>query len=87
MSRNDDRWTDLSSQNERVVQLSEPATSSAGRHSGAARSQWAALASQRERLVDDTDPEFLLAVSGDASSSHGRLSRASSGMRLVAGAA
>jgi len=82
MSRRDDRWADLSSQNERVVRLSEPAASSAGCHSGVARPQWAALASQRERLVDDTDPEFLLAVSSDPSSSH-----ASSGMRLVAGAA
>ena len=77
MSGRDARWTDLSSQNERVVQLSEPAAGSAGCHSGAARSRWAALASQSERLVDLTDPEFQLAGSSDAST----------GMRLVAGAA
>ena len=82
MSRSDHRWADLSSQNERVVQLSEPAASSASCHSRAARSQWAALASQRERLVDNTDPEFRLVVSSHASSTH-----AGSGMRLVAGAA
>jgi hypothetical protein len=77
MSVTDDRWADLSSQNERVVQLSEPATSSTGCLSGAARPEWAALASQRERLVDNSDPEFRLASS----------SLASTGMRLVAGAA
>ena len=74
MSGRNDRWADLSSQNERVVQLNE---TTAGYLSGAARPEWAALASQRERLVDTTDPEFSLASSG----------RASSGMRLVAGAA
>jgi hypothetical protein len=77
MSGRDDRWADLSSQNERVVQLNESTAGSAGCLSGAARSQWAALASQRERLVDTTDPEFTLASSGHASA----------GMRLVAGAA
>jgi hypothetical protein len=77
MSVTDNRWADLSSQNERVVQLSEPGASSTGRLSGAAQSEWAALASQRERLVDNTDPEFRLASS--------RL--AGTGMRLVAGAA
>jgi hypothetical protein len=77
MSVSDSRWADLSSQNERVVQLSEPAASSAGRLGGAAQSRWAALASQRERLVDNSDPEFQLAGS----------SLASTGMRLVAGAA
>jgi hypothetical protein len=82
MSGRDDRWTDLSSQNERVVQLNEPTAGSAGCRSGAARSQWAALASQRERLVDTTDPEFRLAGSGHASTAH-----ISTGMRLVAGAA
>jgi hypothetical protein len=77
MSVSDDRWADLSSQNERVVQLSEPGASSTGRLSGAAQPRWAALASQRERLVDNSDPEFQLASS----------SMASTGMRLVAGAA
>jgi len=74
MSGRDDRWADLSSQNERVVQLNE---STAGYLSGTPRSQWAALASQRERLVDTTDPDFRLASSGHAKP----------GMRLVAGAA
>jgi hypothetical protein len=77
MSVTDDRWGDLSSQNERVVQLSEPGASSTGCLGGAAQSRWAALASQRERLVDNSDPEFQLASS----------SMASTGMRLVAGAA
>jgi len=82
MSGNVDRWADLSSQNERVVQLTESTTASAGCPSGAPRSRWAALASQRERLVDNTDPEFQLARTSHASSGH-----ASTGMRLVAGAA
>ena len=77
MSVTDDRWADLSSQNERVVQLAEPAASSTGYIGGAAQSPWAALASQRERLVDNSDPEFERASS----------SRAGTGMRLVAGAA
>ena len=77
MSGRDGRWADLSSQNERVVQLNESTADSAGRLSGASRSQWAALASQRERLVDTTDPDFRLASSGHAKP----------GMRLVAGAA
>jgi hypothetical protein len=79
MSGSDDRWADLSSQNERVVQLSE---STAGCPSGAAQPLWAALASQRERLVDTADPEFRLAGSDHAGSGH-----AFTGMRLVAGAA
>jgi hypothetical protein len=82
MPGSDDRWADLSSQNERVVQLSESAAGSAGCPSGAARSRWAALASQRERLVDTTDPEFQLAGSSLAGSGH-----LGTGMRLVAGAA
>ena len=82
MSGRDGRWADLSSQNERVVQLNESTADPGGRLSGASRSQWAALASQRERLVSTTDPEFRLASSGHVSSGH-----ASSGMRLVAGAA
>ena len=82
MSGTDDRWADLSSQNERVVHLRESTAGSAGCHNGAARSQWAALASQGERLVDITDPEFQLAAS-----SHARPAHAGAGMRLVAGAA
>ena len=82
MSGTDDRWADLSSQNERVVQLNESTAGSADCHGGAAQLRWAALASQRERLVDYTDPEFKL-----AGSSHTRLGHASTGMRLVAGAA
>ena len=77
MSVTDDRWADLSSQNERVVQVAEPAASSTGYLGGAAQSPWAALASQRERLVDNSDPEFTRASS----------SLAGTGMRLVAGAA
>ena len=80
MSGSDDRWADLTSQNERVVHLSESTAGSAGCPSGTARSRWADLASQRERLVDTTDPEFLLAASVHAGA--GR-----AGMRLVAGAA
>ena len=77
MSGGKHRWADLSSQNERVVQLSERTASSTGCPGGTAQSPWAELASQRERLVDNSDPEFQL-----ASSSH-----AGTGMRLVAGAA
>jgi hypothetical protein len=77
MSVRDDRWADLSSQNERVVQLSEPGASSTGCPGGAAQSRWAALASQSERLVDNSDTEFQLASSHLAGTS----------MRLVAGAA
>jgi hypothetical protein len=82
MSGSDGRWADLSSQNERVIQLSESMAGSAGCPSGAAQPQWAALASQRERLVDTADPEFQLTGSSHASSDH-----AFTGMRLVAGAA
>jgi hypothetical protein len=78
----DDRWADLSSQNERVVQLNESTAGSADCHGGAAQLRWAALASQRERLVDNTDPEFQL-----AGSSRDSLDYVGTGMRLVAGAA
>jgi len=77
MSGNDGMWTDLSSQNERIVRAGEPATSSTNATGTAAPAQWAELASQSERLVDNSDPLFRL-----ASSSH-----ATSGMRLVASAA
>jgi len=87
MSGSDARWADLSSQNERVVQLSESAAGSAGFPSGAARSRWAALASQRERLVETTDPEFQLAGSSLADSGLASSGHADTGMRLVAGAA
>ena len=82
MSGSVDRWADLSSQNERVIQLSEPGARSTGCPGGAAQSQWAALASQRERLVDTSDPEFQQASSRLVSPS-----LVSTGMRLVAGAA
>ena len=82
MSGSNHRWAELSSENERVMQLSESASASAGCPGVGARSRWAALASQRERLVDATDKEFDLATSGEVS-----LSLASPGMRLVAGAA
>ena len=82
MSRSNDRWAELSSQNERVVQLYESASTSAGCPDGDAWSRWAELASQSERLVDTSDPEFRLASAGQVS-----LSLASTGMRLVAGAA
>jgi len=77
MSGTDGMWTDLSSQNERVVQAGEPATSSTSATGTAAEAQWAELASQSERLVDNSDPLFRL-----ASPSHAACS-----MRLVAGAA
>jgi hypothetical protein len=77
MSGKDGRRTDLTSQNERVVQLGEPAAASTNAASTAAPSQWAELASQSERLVDNSDPMFGLAGSRHASS----------GMRLVASAA
>jgi hypothetical protein len=69
-----DRWAELSSQNERVVQAGDSEHSSS---SGGARSGWDDLASQRERVVDVADPMFRRdqAYHGPA------------GMRLVAGAA
>ena len=70
-----DRWAELSSQNERVVQLGDPDYDSPNPAGG--RFGWAELASQRERVVDASDPMFrrALAYHGPA------------GMRLVAGAA
>jgi hypothetical protein len=70
-----DRWAELSSQNERVVQPGDPERCSerpAGPGSG-----WAELASQRERVIDAADPMFRR-----ADAYHGP-----AGMRLVAGAA
>lgn len=70
-----DRWAELSSQNERVVQAGDSEKSSecpAGERSG-----WAELASQRERVVDASDPMFRR-----VEAYHG-----AAGMRLVAGAA
>jgi hypothetical protein len=70
-----DRWAELSSQNERVVQ---PADSDSGAPSPAgARSGWDELASQRERVVDAADPMFRR-----AEAYHGP-----AGLRLVTGAA
>jgi len=77
MSSSDGRWTELSSQNERIIQAGEPGCGSTHHASTVARSQWAELASQSERLVGDADPLFRL-----ASSRH-----SGTGMRLVAGAA
>lgn len=77
MSGNDGMWADLSSQNERIVQAGEPATSSTNATGTAALARWAELASQSERLIDISDPMFRLASSGPAAP----------GMRLVASAA
>jgi hypothetical protein len=70
-----DRWAELSSQNERVVQADDAEHGSPC--VAAARSGWDDLASQRERVVDVADPMFRRdqAYHGPA------------GMRLVAGAA
>jgi hypothetical protein len=70
-----DRWAELSSQNERVVQPDDPERGSE-RPAGAG-SGWAELASQRERVIDAADPMFRR-----ADAYHGP-----AGMRLVAGAA
>jgi hypothetical protein len=71
MPSGDGRWTELSSQNERVIRPGDPEASSAQ-----ARARWAELDSSGERLVDAADP-----LSGAAAG------RGSTGMRLVAGAA
>jgi hypothetical protein len=76
MSSSDGRWTELSSQNERFIQASEPSCSSTDHASTAALTQWAELASQSERLVGAADPLFRLASSRQGGT----------GMRLVAGA-
>jgi len=73
MSSGNGRWTELSSQNERVIQAGFGST---GDLTTAALTQWAELASQSERLVNDGDPLFRLASS-----------RRDTGMRLVASAA
>ncbi|MFY9887438.1 MAG: hypothetical protein WAK71_03940 [Streptosporangiaceae bacterium] len=77
MSGSSSRWTELSSQNERVIRLDEPEVSPAHSASRAARPNWAELASQTERLVTDGDPQFRLASS----------SRGTTAMRLVASTA
>jgi hypothetical protein len=74
MSSSDVVWSELSSQNERVIQGSDAGLDWTDVGTGSARAQWAALASQTERLADVSDPQF-----GLASSSH-----STSGMRLVA---
>lgn len=71
MPSGDGKWTELSSQNERVVGPGDPAVLHP------ARADWAELASSRERLIDSSDPLFPA-----AGGSHGR-----AGMRLVASAA
>jgi hypothetical protein len=75
MSSSDVRWTELASQNERVIRVGEAESNAVAR--AAAQTQWAELASQSERLVGAGDPLFRL-----ASSRHHV-----PGMRLVAGAA
>jgi hypothetical protein len=77
MSSSDGRWTELASQNERIIQAGESACSPSDQVSTAARTQWSELASQGERLAGDADPLFRL-----ASSRHGITA-----LRLVAGAA
>jgi hypothetical protein len=77
MSSSGGRWTELSSQNERIIQAGEPGCGSTDQANTAARTEWAELASQSERLVRDADPLSRLASSG----------RSRPGMRLVAGAA
>jgi hypothetical protein len=74
MSSSDGRWTELTSQNERVIQAGYGSTDDV---CAAALSQWAELASQSERLVVTGDPLFGLASSR----------RDATGMRLVASAA
>ena len=49
MPSGDGRWTELSSQNERVIRPDDPDISPA-------TARWAELASSRERLVDACDP-------------------------------
>jgi len=97
MSSSDSRWAELTSQNERVIQLGELGSGLTDYAFATARSRWAELASQRERLVDMSDPLFWLASprhSASASSASASTRCASSvsasnasGMRLVAGAA
>ena len=65
------RWTDLSSQNERVVKPDDQEK----RPTDPAR--WAELASNRERLLDASDPLFQA----------GSRDRTATGMRFAAGAA
>lgn len=71
MPSSDGRWTELSSENERVVNPDDPAPS-----------RWSELASSSERLVEASDPLFP-ASRGSRSGD----SQHSAGMRLVAGAA
>jgi hypothetical protein len=75
MSSSDVRWTELASQNERVIRVGEAVSDAVAL--AAAQTRWAELASQSERLAGDGDPLFRL-----ASSRHH-----SPAMRLVAGAA
>jgi hypothetical protein len=77
MSSGGGRWTELSSQNERIIQVGETGCGSTDQASAAARIEWAELASQSERLVGDADPLFRLASSY----------RSRPGMRLITGAA
>jgi hypothetical protein len=70
-----DRWAELSSQYERVVEVGDRESGSAS--AACADSGWAELASNGERIIDASDPMFRR-----AEAYHGP-----TGMRLVAGAA
>jgi hypothetical protein len=61
MSGSNDRWAELSSQNERVVQQGERAAVPAGSPAETVRARWAELTSQSERLADQGDLEYQLA--------------------------
>jgi hypothetical protein len=75
MASGADRWAELSSQNERVVQAGD--SESGVECPAGARSGWDELASQGERVVDAADPMFRR-----AEAYHGP-----AGLRLVASAA
>ncbi len=76
MSNSAGQWDELSSRNERLVQLPDPRLSPAPSSAAQSPTQWAELASQGERLVDTSDPVFQLAPP-----------RQTTGLRLVTGAA
>ncbi len=52
MSANDDRWTELASRNERLIQPPEPRRQPGDHRTDAVPSQWTELASQAERLAE-----------------------------------
>jgi hypothetical protein len=73
------RWTELSSENERVIKPDDPVN--------AARPRWSELASSGERLVDAADPLFPSARGSQGRGSQRGESQHGAGLRLVAGAA